>query len=168
MKPTNEQICAWMDGEMSEAERIAFEREAGASLESLRQEQRQIGSLGSLLRSTPRPALENADFFNNQILREIEAEQAAIRREAAARVPAGRRLPAWFFPISLSAAAALALLAFSKFGAEPQEESGNTEVLAATVDLQNVSAVAFELPDSDIAVIWIDGLDYLPANHPIN
>lgn len=165
MKPTIEQICAWIDGEMSEAERLAFERDSGDALQALEQEKRSVGKLGELLRAAPAPNLKNQDFFSSQIASAIEGESPASET-ASSRT--GRRFSEWFFPIALSSAAAVALLVVSNFESEPKREHQNTQVLATVVDNKNVSVVAFQMPDSELTVIWMDGLDYLPDSHSVN
>src|SRR5437868_2458272 len=74
MKTFEEKFTAWIDGELSEAERTEFE----ASLDDLRTaatEKEQTLKLGSLLKEQLQPrAMGNEEFFHHQLRSRIERE----------------------------------------------------------------------------------------------
>jgi len=72
MKPFEEKFAAWVDGRLTGAELAAFERELEAHPDALAEKEAEFEELGNLLRAhVAAPALRNADFFNDQIMRQI-------------------------------------------------------------------------------------------------
>jgi hypothetical protein len=84
MKTFEERFTAWLDGALDGEELKSFEREHT----SLSQDKGDFLKLQSLLRNSDhRPQLANPDFFNSEIMAEIERQRAAKNR------PGGRL---WF------------------------------------------------------------------------
>ncbi len=80
MKTFEEKFTAWVDGRLADADLAAFERELKAHPEALAEKEDAL-ELGNLLRAhIAAPPLRNADFFNLELLRQIEAGQPAAPR----------------------------------------------------------------------------------------
>ncbi|MGI9086859.1 MAG: hypothetical protein ACR2HH_03815, partial [Chthoniobacterales bacterium] len=85
MKTFEEKWTAWLDGELSGKELAEFE----ASLPdktAAEVEKQDALKLGSFLREQlQRPAMANAEFFNHQLLQQIESEIAPASRAVPTR-----------------------------------------------------------------------------------
>ena len=106
---------------------------------------------------------EHPDFINSQVL-------AAIRRDEGGR----REAPAWslgrlVWPgfAMLAAALMLSLVLL------PRDFSGRggdefvSQVIATRVADPAMSVTSFRVPDDRGVVLWIEGADYIPANHRV-
>ena len=191
MRTFEERHADWIDGKLTGPELEAFERElASRPDDSLEKEA--VVSIGKLLRahSAP-PRMSNPDFFQYQLMARIEAEQPP-GREATPRKPAFRWPMvhlAWGGVCSLLLAfigfqslvrnpAQVALkegpgahledLAYAPTPAPVVAESGiNAHVVTVSSPDPNISATPVESKSDKVTVIWVDGLDYLPATyHP--
>jgi hypothetical protein len=166
--------AAWQDGALPENEQPAFEAECkrrGITLGQIEADRLAARQLGGLLRrhaETAVPAaLRNADFFNAELLRRIEAETPSP--EAPQKVlffPPLRRL-LWGGFASLGAAAllfaALVFPALNRTGPPPEYYA---QVLRTNDP--SISAVAMRPKNENVTVLWIDGLNYVPANNTKN
>ena len=164
MKPFEEQFTAWADGQLTGDELAAFEREL-ASQPDAPAAKAAAQKLRALLRDHPTaPALANADFFNLQLLQRIEADLPKPRAEKAA----------WFWPLSrlVWAGAACLLVAFALFKATiPVGSAPKSEYFAQVLETwpadASISATTLYNPEDNVTVLWLDGLDYMPANFQI-
>jgi len=172
MKTPEERQTAWIDDALSPEERAAFE--AGQpDLSALQAEKVAAQQLRSLLQKTFVPAtLASPDFFNHGIMEAIAKEEAATAKPSNA----GRGLP-WFLQIGRLAWAGVALMAVAALltaNMIPFGESGPSFDAQAQVEEMKVaepggvSAVAFYATSSDLTVLWIDGMEYVPASHALN
>ena len=177
-----EKYTAWIDGKLSGKELENFERElaANAPIENARSDKLSANRLRSLLRENLRaPALSNADFFNHQLMQQIESEQKqqndrspeAEENSRQSRVAAFFwTLPrmAWAGAFCLILAAALYLAAVPK---TQQQLAENQEyvakILSAHTDDPNISATTFHSKENNATVLWLDGLDYIPENYKL-
>jgi hypothetical protein len=163
MKTFEERFTAWTEGRLTGAELAAFERELEAHPEAL--EDPDALALGDLLRAhlTPAP-LRNADFFNHEILRQIQPPPAAPRRAAF-----------WSLPrMAFSGAFLLVIATVLYFAAVPntRREVRHNEryvqnVLNARSDDPSVSATSFHSKENNVNVLWLDGLQYMPQDHKL-
>jgi len=170
MKTFEEKWTAWIDDEMSEAERAEFE----ASLDdpvAARAEKNQARKLGALLQEELRaPAMGNEEFFHHQLRERIAAESA----------PAGARaLPpvreAWWTIRRLlwTGAGSLAIFAVCAFFVmreveTPDQSQYLTQILNARVDPgvnPNATVSIFQTKQDRVTVLWVDGLKSLPADY---
>ena len=162
-----ENFTAWLDGRLTGDALAAFEKELIARGFDPAAERRAAGSLGDLLRkNSPTPALSNADFFNHQILHRIAQEQPA---EAA---PASRRN--WFtLPRLVWAGAWCLLFAMMLFQMTiphggPRDK---TPYFAQVIDARPLDAGIYAdtvyTSRDNVTVVWLDGLDYLPADYKL-
>lgn len=170
MKPFDEQYTAWIDGTLTGRELAEFEAQLAQGLpngltkaqaEADRTAARQ---LGGLLRQHPStaPAIKNPDFFSAQILRQIEAEQPRIARPTPSLLPFWRLI--WGGLGSLGVAALL----FAAFVAPTLHRVGPppeyyAQILNSRTGDPTISAVSIHSKKEQVTVLWIDGLDYLPA-----
>ncbi|MDD5351412.1 MAG: hypothetical protein PHQ12_14465 [Chthoniobacteraceae bacterium] len=167
---------AWMDGALPESERAAFEAECesrGLSPAQIEADRLQTLQLGGLLRrhaqATAAAPLPNPDFFNAQILRQIGAEtpcpEPERSRETSLLWPLRRLI--WSGAASLGAAAllfaALVFPALHRSGPPPEYYAQ----ILKTAD-PAISAVAMRPKNENVTVLWIDGLDYVPAEKAKN
>jgi len=109
---------------------------------------------------------EHPDFINSQVL-------AAIRREAALAsvVPAkptwslGRLL--WPGFATLAAAVLLSVFLLPRDFAGRGSGAFISQVLTAQAMDPKTSVTSFQVPDEGGVVLWIDGVDYIPATHRV-
>jgi hypothetical protein len=158
------QFTAWLDGRLPAVEVDAFENELrarGFDPAAERAAAEQTSAL--LVRHSPSPALPNADFFNHQILHRIEQEQRV------AEPPARRRwaLPrlAWAGAFSLLVAAAM-FKALIPVGASDRSPYFATVVDARTYEPTIFASTVYN-PRDNVTVLWLDGLDDLPADYAL-
>lgn len=170
MKAFEEQFTAWVDGQLTGEELAAFEREFASRPDALA-DRAAAQQLGALLRSQPTaPRLANPDFFNLQLLQRIEAE-----RPKAERGGSGAKAP-WFWSLSrlAMAGAACLLVAFVLFrtmipvGSSPEMGSPYfAQVIESWPGDESISATTVYTPEDNVTVLWLDGLDRVPAEYAI-
>jgi len=138
----------WLDGELDEAK--AREFVAGLDEETLRAAKAWPAMRELLKESASRISLPHPDFLNEQIRREIERKPAP----AAVVFPLRHLLLAG----ACCVAAALALTAFFL----PVQNHAETVVFMAETASPGSSASAFQTPGARGAVIWLEGMPYIP------
>jgi hypothetical protein len=170
MKTFEEKWTAWVDDEMSEAERAAFEASLDDPAGALA-EKNQARKLGALLKEELRaPAMGNEEFFHHQLRNRIAAESASAGQDPAR----AERKAWWTIPRLLWAgASSLAIFAVCAFFALREERAPDqsqylTQILNARVD-PGVSPYAtvsiFQTKQDRVTVLWVDGLQSLPAEY---
>jgi anti-sigma factor RsiW len=183
MPTFEERYTAWIDGQLAGDELAEFERElesrGRADAEADRADAHR---LGSLLRRQAVPAIPRPDFFNEQLLKRIAAESAP------AAVPASET-PAhgtfWTLPNLAWAAAVCLLASFAVYqGSHPHGRpdtglvgslvqpspellSAETEILNSVTDDPSITATPIHSEKDHMTVLWLDGLDYLPASYQL-
>lgn len=162
-----ENFTAWLDGRLTGDALAALEKELLARGFDPAAERSAAGPLAGLLRkhSAP-PTLNNPDFFNHQILHRIAQEQPA------APAPAPRR--AWWTLPRLAWAGAwcllLALFLFQTLiphGAPRDKSPYFAQVIDARSLADGVSADTVYTARDNVTVVWLGGLDYLPADYKL-
>lgn len=170
MKPFEEQFTAWVDGKLSGPELAVFEKELEQHPEAFG-DRDDAQKLGALLRGNPTaPKLANADFFNLQIQQRLAADRP---RERVVEKAAG-----WFWslPRLLMGGATCLLLAGVMF--KTLIPSGSTasdgesspyfaQVVESWTSEPGISANTVYNPKDNVTVLWLDGLDYLPASYQL-
>jgi hypothetical protein len=179
MKTFEEKFTAWVDGRLIGAELAAFERELEAHPEALADKDAAL-QLGDLLRThVVAPPLPNADFFNHQLLQQIEAD-------ARQQVPAvsRRRLIFWTLPrMAFSGVSLLLLATLLYFAAVPKTRrevqqshdytagilSGRKAdpTITAQADDPNITATSFHSKTDNVDVLWLDGMNYIPPDQKL-
>lgn len=159
---------AWVDGQLSAAETVAFERELREqhALEAEAEREAQA-ALRSALREhlTPAP-LANGDFFNHQLMERIERDAAASQvRTRPAELPWFRSI---FARLAMLGAATMfmGVVGYRSFVAPNMEQRPETAYLTRVVDAKSntpgVSAVPLEYKEEGVAVLWLEGMEHLP------
>ena len=168
MKPFEEQFTAWVDGTLSGPELAAFEKELERHPEAI-SERAGAQKVGALLRAHPAaPKLANADFFNLQVRQRIAAAQPRER--------AGEKAPGWFWslPRLLIAGGTCLLIAGLMF--KTMIPTGPTagevdpyfaQVVESWTSEPGVSASTVYNAKDNVTVLWLDGLDYIPASYEL-
>ena len=170
MKTFEEKWTAWLDDELNETERAEFE----ASLEdrtAAEAEKRQAGKLGALLKEQLQPrVMGNHEFFHHQLRERIAAETAAV-----AAPPASRAQESWWTLRRLlwTGTASLAIFAVCTFFVmrdKPAAEQSQylTQILNARVDPSvnpHATVSIFQTKQDRVTVLWVDGLESLPAEY---
>jgi hypothetical protein len=163
-----QQFTAWLDGKMSPDAVSAFEEELRARGFDPETERSAALNTGSLLRKHSRsPELPHAHFFNHLILRQIEKETAS----AAPAVVERRSW--WGVPWLAWAGAACLLIAAVLFknlipvggGTLADRSPYFATVVDARTFEKSVSATTVYNPRDNVTVLWLDGLEYLPADY---
>jgi hypothetical protein len=170
MKTFEEKWTAWIDDELSEADRIEFE----ASLEDLaaaKAEKNQARKLGAFLKEKLQPReMANEEFFHHQLRGRMVAET----NEPAPRRPPQLRESWWTIRRLLwTGATSLALFAICTFFVmreqpEPEPSQYLTQILNARVDSNvspNATVSIFQTKQDRVTVLWVDGLKSLPSDY---
>jgi hypothetical protein len=159
MKTFEERYTAWIDGALLEEEKAAFEQEHP----DLVGEREQGAALRKLLREQlSAPKLPNPDFFNSQLLAQIEREQADIARRKARRTWLGLPRLAWAGLGSALAAIALVLTLVPQERNKDEQNDYVAEVLKTQTNEPGVKATVDA--KKDVTIIKLDGLEKLPPD----
>lgn len=169
MKAFEERFTAWVDGQLKGEELAAFERELAARPDAAA-DRAAAEKMRALLRGHPTaPKLSNPDFFNLQLLQRIEAETARPQ-------PAHQPRAGWFWslPRLALAGAACLVVAFALFRAmipvgspHPLGQPYFAQVIESWPADESISATTLYTPEDNVTVLWIDGLDSVPAEYAI-
>jgi hypothetical protein len=175
MKPSSfeETYTLWLDRQLSPADADAFEsqmRERGLDPATERSSSERLHRL--LRTNSEVPEMKHPDFFNRQLMYRIEQEQRAETKQQAE--PAGIwrlfALPkiAWAGLACLLVAGVMYKTLIPATGPSPLEQSTYfaTVVDSRTFD-PTISANTVYDPRDNLTVLWIDGLDYLPADYAL-
>ena len=163
-----QQFTAWLDGTLSPEAVASFEKELQNRGFDPEAERAAASRTGTLLRDHSRaPELPHAHFFNHLILRQIENDT----KVPAAAVPQPRSW--WGIPWLVWAGAACLLIAgllFKNFipvggGTLADRSPYFATVVDARTFEKAVSATTVYNPRDNVTVLWLDGLDYLPADY---
>lgn len=167
MKPFEERFTAWVDDQLTGAELAEFEKEL-ASYPEAPAERAEARKLGELLRSQPAPKMGNEDFFNHQLMQRI----AAVTPRAAE--PAKARGWFWSLPRLALAGGACLVIAGGLFkalipaGPSPGAQSDYyAEIVHVRPGDPSISASTLYDPADNVTVVWLDGLDYIPASYAL-
>jgi len=166
MKTFEEKFTEWIDGRLTGSELESFESEL-SKIENAHPEKEQALKLGGLLRANYQaPEMENADFFNHQLMQRIEAETAK-NTPAAKTVPQFWTLArlAWAGTFCMAMAAAIYCIAVPKGAAE---YSSGREYVVQILNTQTsdpaITATTIHSKDNKLTVLWLDGLDYISSD----
>jgi len=170
MKTFEEKWTAWIDDELSEAERAEFEASLDDRAAALA-EKSQAQKLGALLKEELRaPAMGNEEFFHHQLRGRIEAELSRPERSSE---PA--RTESWwtFGRLIWTGVSSLAVFAICAFFVMREERPADqsqylTQILNARVDAganPNATVSIFQTKQDRVTVLWVDGLKSLPSDY---
>jgi anti-sigma factor RsiW len=167
MKTFEERFTAWVDGRLAGAELAAFEKELAAHPEATAEREAAL-KLRAFLRDHPTaPDLANEDFFNLQLQQRIAAESPR------AREPERRTWSFWTLP-RLAWAGALSLViagVLFKTFIPPSVTSDKAPYFAQVVEAwpadPGISATTVYSPADNVTVLWLEGLDPIPAGYKL-
>ena len=170
MKTFEEKWTAWLDGELRGKDLAEFEASLPdrAAAEAEKLEAQKLGAL--LKQQLSARAMGNEEFFNHQVRERIEEENTKGSTAGESRRPSfswtiGRLV--W------TGATALALFVVCTFfvmrSKEPADQSQYlSQILNARVDpgLSPYATVSmFQAKEDKVTVLWVDGLQSLPAEY---
>ncbi len=175
MKTFEERYTAWINDRLRGAELEAFEKELDQRPVPDIEDDPESKLLGNLLRTHgAAPAMTNPDFFNHQIMARIAAEEQPVHA-ASSR---SRRFFDWPFARLAWAAALAAVLGWVAAKtilpivpgspSSPQQPEYFAQVIEAHSPDPNISATVIESKEDNVTVLWLDGLDYLPASYELH
>ena len=151
LTPEEEKLTTYLDGRLSAAEAAAFEREHPEALA----EKAGAARLGDILRKhSVAPAMQHADFFNHQILREIAPAPAPARRAI---------FPLWRLAFASACCLFAVLGVYQTFVKKAGPPRNFAHVLSVTAGDPGITAEVVE--GDGISVVWVDGLDYLSKDY---
>jgi len=168
MKTFEQKWTAWLDGQLSGKELVNFE----ASLPdkaAAEAEKRAAKKLGALLKEQlGAQALTNEEFFSHQLRERIGRETASQDRHGERSTWWTVRRLAWSGAASLAAFVICAAV-FVLRDRNPGEQSQYlTQILNARVDpavSPNATISMFETKEDKVTVLWVEGLQSLPADY---
>jgi anti-sigma factor RsiW len=167
MKPFEEQFTAWVDGQLEGPELLEFEKQLADHPKAAAEKEEAL-RLREFLRSHPTaPRLSNPDFFNHQLMRQIEADLP--------RAATNQRASFWSLGRLVWAGAVCLVLAFAGYKTAvptslppPSQSRYFAQVVEAWPTQPDISATTVYNPDDNVTVVWLDGLDYIPASVALN
>jgi hypothetical protein len=167
MNPKDEErITRWIDGELDESEI----EDLLAAHPDLREAKEAALETGRLLRKELETGdrIPFPDFFNRQVQRHIEDEQALEERKKAYEEIPEADFFSWFtFTRNLAGAALLVLVGVFIGQAFQDSRSGGTEIVYTYVPDPAVTATMDYSADANATVLLLDGLSPIPAAREI-
>ena len=170
MKTFEEKWTAWLDGELRGKELAEFEASLPdrAVAEAEKLETQKLGAL--LKRQLSMRAMGNEEFFNHQLRERINAEypnESKLDEDLSPRFSWSIGRLVW------AGATALALFVVCTFfvmrSKEPADQSQYlSQILNARVDpgiSPNATVSIFQTKEDKVTVLWVDGLQSLPAEY---
>ena len=177
MKTFEEKWTAWLDGQLTGKELIDFEASLPdkAAAEAEKGEAQKLGAL--LKEQLGGQALSNADFFSHQLRERIARETTTQDRPAFAWLRRGKHGEGstWWTirRLAWSGATSLAIFLICAFFVMREKNPGEqseylTQILNARVDpavSPNATVSMFETQKNEVTVLWVEGLQSLPADY---
>jgi|SRR5215469_12370708 len=158
MKTFEEKFTAWLDGTLSGEELRSFEQEHPA----MQREQAQFLKLKKLLRDNlGGRGLPNPDFFNSQIMSQIDREKAKSGGRSSSRTLFGLPRLAWGGLFALGVGFALFFTMIPR-GNLADPRSGYVAEVLKTKTAEKVKATVDN--QKDMTIIKLEGLDKLPPD----
>lgn len=172
MKTFEEKWTAWVDGQLAGKELAEFE----ASLPDRAAAEAEKGDalkLRTLLKQQlAAPAMGNEEFFHHQLREAIARERASV---AVGGGRARERGASWWNigRLAWAGAGSLAIFAICTFfvirnDSKPEQSQYLSQILNARVDpavSPNATITAFESKEDKATVLWVEGLQALPAEY---
>jgi hypothetical protein len=158
MKTFEEKFTAWLDGTLSEEELRSFEQEHP----SIQREQAQFLKLKKLLKDNlGGRELANPDFFNSQIMLQIDREKAKSAHRSSSRTLLGLPRLAWGGLFALGVGFALFFTLIPR-GNLADPRAGYVAEVLKTKTADKVKATVDN--QKDMTIIKLEGLDKLPSD----
>lgn len=158
MNANEEMLTRWLDDELSADERAEFEARLAGD-DELRAEAEALTAMRAALVSTPAEEMPHGEFFNSQLLRRIEREDAAV---AETPIQTGTPVKWWQRMLLPAAFAGMAACFFLGLMLAPAD-TGVPNALVATVYSPTGDVTAEVIQNSQgPTVIVLDGLEAIP------
>jgi anti-sigma factor RsiW len=156
-----------VDGKLTGEELAEFEKQLAAHPEAPA-EREDAQKLGKFLREHPTvPRLASPDFFNHQLMQRIAAETPRPAEQRHGSLWSLPRL-AWAGAFCLLGAFALFKTLIPPSSPASRDSTYFAQVVEAWPSDPSISAVTVYSPEDNVTVVWLDGLDYLPATYALN
>ncbi|MFN2507696.1 MAG: hypothetical protein ABR589_02875 [Chthoniobacterales bacterium] len=170
MKTFEEKWTAWLDGQLTGKELLEFEASL-PDISAAELEKQEALKLGALLKEQLGPrTMENEEFFHHQLRTQIGRQTPAMERPVFAEP----RQSWWSIGrLAWTGAASLAIFALCTFYVMRQENPGGqsaylTQIINTRIDpvmSPNATVSVFESKEDKVTVLWVDGLQSLPAEY---
>jgi anti-sigma factor RsiW len=163
MKTFEERFTAWVDGELKDGALADFERELAGHPEAAAEREAAV-KLRSFLRTHPTaPQLSNPDFFNLQLQQRLEAETPRPAKRSESRFAWSLARLAWAAAFCLIVAG---VLFQTTIPTTPPNAPSNyfAQVVESWPADPTIFATTVYNADSNVTVLWLDGLDYIPGS----
>jgi len=167
MKTFEQKWTAWVDGELTGKELAEFEATLPdkAAAEAEKRDAQKLGAL--LKQELGADVLSNEEFFSHQLREQIARESAAPERAVGRSTWWTIRRLAWSGAVSLAIFVVCTLFVLRENN--PGEQSQYlTQILNARVDpavSPNATISIFDSKDDRVTVLWVEGLQSLPADY---
>lgn len=161
---SEEKFTAWLDGELDESERVAFERTLSAEAFA---ERDAWGTLRGGLREVVPPAqILHREFLVSQVMNQVRVDGAKPMLD--------RAVGAWHFPrfawlgvALMVVAAVLTVFLYPERGGVPEDAQMVTQILETHPVQEGTTAFAFNTHGNSAAVLWIENAGYIPPDQQI-
>jgi anti-sigma factor RsiW len=162
MKTFEEKFTAWIDGELSAEEAWSFQNDHP----SLEKERAELLKLKDLLKQGLEPrVLEHPDFFNAQIMAQIERERPR-RRDSLTKGWLGLPRLAWGGICALAIGFAMFVVLIPHGDLSDPRSGYVADVLKTKTRDPNVKATVDN--QKDMTIIKLEGLQKLPPDKNLN
>jgi hypothetical protein len=104
------------------------------------------------------PRLENPDFVNSRVLEAIER-----RNKVGEPAMPPLRWLAWWGVVALLTAAMLTVVVLPQQAGRRSDAEFISQIVTARAEMPQLSVSEFRAPDRRGVVLWIEGVDYIPA-----
>ena len=165
MKPFEEQFAAWVDGTLEGEELAAFEKRLADHPEAAQEKAEALRLRGLLRAHAAAPKLTNPDFFNYQL-----RQRLAVEAPRTVRKPERPAIFSWLPRFAWAAVFGLMVgFAVMKMTPRPAETASVdrsnyfAQVVEAWPSDPSISATTVYNARDNVTVVWLDGLDYIPA-----
>jgi hypothetical protein len=170
MKTFEEKWTAWLDGELKGTELAQFEASLPdkATAEAEKEDAHKLGALLKQQLGAHAVAMDNEEFFSHQLSERI-ARESRPPRQPVPFVSTWWTVRRLFWAGAASLALFLICALFVVREQKPTEQSQYlTQILSARVDpavSPNATISMFETKQDKVTVLWVEGLQSLPADY---
>lgn len=163
---SEEQLTAWIDGELTAAERVEFEKSLPP--DAVAERDAWLAFRTDLREAVPKAQLSHQDFLASRVMDAVRADQSHATQSRGPRLGMfGFPRFGWFGIALLAVAALVTALLYPERGGAPTEQEFMTQILDAEAVKQGTTAFAFSAHGNSAAVLWIENAGYIPPDQRI-